>query len=833
MKIRYRISGFIPVLLLLISSFTSSQPFGQAPDERTSNYDVQHIKIEVKLDLVKKMVEGKVTTSILSTEDKLTSFKVDAMGMNIKSVKGWALAQTDNTELAEQFEDIKYEYDKKEITIHPIGSIAKGFPYKYQVEYSVTDPEKGLYFIQPTPEFPNKRYEVWSQGEGEDNRYWFPCYDYPNDKATTEVIVTVDRKYETLSNGELVDKNENPDGSVTWHWSMKKPHSSYLVMLAVGNYDIIEGQYLDIPSYSYVPAGEKDKALKSFDFTPDVIKFFSEFTGYKYAWGRFSQIVVQDFIYGGMENTSAVVLTDGSIYDDRTPPDYTSTGLVAHELAHQWWGDVVTCKNWNEIWLNESFATYFDALYTEYKYGSDEFDYQIMRNGDGAVLADSTNRKSIYTRDGLTVNTYSKGSVVLNMLRNQLGVEKFRKALNLYITKNEFQNVTTQNLIDGVNSAMANPDFDQMPPDYYWFFKEWIYKAGQPEFKAGYVYDEDTKELALTVQQVQKMDSTSVFRTNVPVEITTAGATQVVNLNTSDEPKTFKFKLASKPLCVIFNKGNAVLSKVHFAKPKKDWLFQLKNSPAAVDRITAIRGLKDFLNDEEVLNKIYNAMANDKFWGVRNEAASILRFSKLKNAEPYLIKDYSSEKDSRIRRTILGSLGAMKINCPSCINSQQVSDWIVLQLNRELSYYAVSDGVNSLTKILSGDKLYDAVAPFINMNSQADVIRRYVLDAMEKSGDKRALEVFLQYAETGSSSRVRNNALGGLVNFIKEPRDPRVMQLINRKLSDHNRGTQNTSLSLIEKAKDPSSKPFLQAAYDKTTDDEFKKRIKNVMDKFD
>ena len=221
------------------------------------------------------------------------------MGMNIKSVKGWALAQTDNPELAEQFEDIKYEYDKKEITIHPNGSIAKGFLYKYQVEYSVTDPEKGLYFIQPTPEFPNKRYEVWSQGEGEDNRYWFPCYDYPNDKATTEVIVTVDRKYETLSNGELVDKNENPDGSVTWHWSMKKPHSSYLVMLAVGNYDIIEGQYLDIPSYSYVPAGEKDKAVKSFDFTPDVIKFFSEFTGYKYAWGRFSQIVVQDFIYGG------------------------------------------------------------------------------------------------------------------------------------------------------------------------------------------------------------------------------------------------------------------------------------------------------------------------------------------------------------------------------------------------------------------------------------------------------------------------------------------------------------------------------------------------------
>jgi len=758
------------------------------------------------------------------------------MGMNIISVKGLALAQTDNPDLAEQFEDIKYEYDKKEITIHPIGSIAKDFPYKYQVEYSVTDPEKGLYFIQPTPEFPNKRYEVWSQGEGEDNRYWFPCYDYPNDKATTEVIITVDKKYETLSNGELLDKSQNSDGTDTWHWSLNKPHSSYLVMLAVGNYDVIEGQYLDIPSYSYVPAGQKDIATKSFDFTPDVIKFFSEFTGYKYAWGRFSQIVVQDFIYGGMENTSAVVLTDASIYDERTPPDFTSTGLVAHELAHQWWGDVVTCKNWNEIWLNESFATYFDALYTEYKFGKDEFDYQVMRNGDGAIRADSTeSRKPIYTRDGLGVNTYSKGSVVLNMLRNQLGVEKFKKALNLYITKNEFQNVTTQNLIDGVNSAMANPNFDQMPPDYYWFFKEWIYKAGQPEFKAGYVYDEDTKELALTVQQVQKMDSTSIFRTNVPVEITTAAGSQIVALNTSDESKTFKFKLASKPLCVIFNKGNAVLSKVHFSKPKEDWLYQLNNSTDAVDRITAIKGLKDFLNDEGIVKSLYDVMQNDKFWGVRNEAASILRYSRLKNAEPYLVKDYSSEKDSRVRRTILGSLGAMKVNCPSCINAQKVSDWIVSQLNHELSYYAVSDGITALTKILSKDKLYDAVAPFIKMNSQGDIIRRYVIDAMEKSEDKRALEVFLQYANNGSSSRVRNKALNGLVNFIKEPgsmgRDRRIMPLINGKLSSNNRGTQNSALNLIEKAKDISSKPYLQAAYNKTTDEAFKIRIKEVMDK--
>ncbi len=830
MKNKLQFSFRFLLLFLLLSGITSfGQPFGQAPEERTSNYDVQHIKIEVRLDLEKKTVDGKVITSIISKDDPLTSFKVDAAGMNIKDVKGWALTQTDKPDQSEQFENIKYEYDNKELTIHPFGNVAKGFPYKYEVNYSVTDPEKGLYFIQPSADFPNKRYEVWSQGEGEDNRYWFPCYDYPNDKATTEMYITVDKKYQTLSNGQMTDSHENSDGTITWHWVLNNRHSSYLVMLAAGNWDIIEGQYLDIPVYSYVPPGKKDIAMKSFDFTPDVIKFFSEFTGYKYAWDNFKQVVVQEFIYGGMENTSAVVLTDASVYDDKTPPDYTATGLVAHELAHQWWGDVVTCKNWNEIWLNESFATYFDALYTEYKFGKDEFDYQIMKNGDGAISADSTTaRKPIYNREGLTVNTYSKGSVVLNMLRNQVGTEKFRKALNRYITANQFQNVTTTNLLDAFNSEMTIPGSEQGPPDYKWFFDEWIYRAGQPEYKVSYEYNDNNKVLSIAAQQVQRMDTSSVFRTPVPVEIITSGSDQTVYISPDDESRTFMYNLDSKPLCVVFNKGNAVLSKVYFTKPMSDWLFQLKNSTNAIDRITAIKGLKAFIGEREILKELINAIREDKFWGVKNEGIFYLRYSKEKRIASDLMNYYSLEKDSRIRRTILGTLAYIKKNCPDCIGSGILSKWLLNKINSEKSYYAIAEGIGALSQIIPKDKIYDIVYPFINMDSHNEIIRRYVLDALKTSEDKRAFEAFVLYANSGGTSRVRNLAISGLANFIK---DERTINLLNQKLSDHNRGTQYAVLGLLEKAKNSSSLPYMQAAYDKTNDEGFKKRIKEVMDK--
>lgn len=647
--------------------------------------------------------------------------------------------------------------------------------------------------------------------------------------ATTEMLVTVSSQYQTISNGVLKEKSDKLNYT-TWHWVNDKPHVSYLVMLGIGQWDTISTSWDGIPIISYVPPGKKSWGQNSYRQTADIMKFFSEYIGYRYPWGEFRQVAVQDFIYGGMENTGAVVLFEGSVYDEKTEPDYSATGLVAHELAHQWWGDVVTCKNWNEIWLNESFATYFQCLYREHELGKDEFDYNIYRNGNEALNADSLSRRPIYTRSGPTANTYDKGSVVLNMLRWMIGDEKFRKTMNIYITQNQFKPVVTKNFADALHNAIDDPLLDQMPANLTWFFEEWIYKAGQPEIKADYSFDENTNELILNAVQVQRMDSSSVFRTPFPIEIVTEKGTQSITMETSSEVKTYRIKLDGKSLNVNFNKGNKILCKLYFTKPKNDWLYQLNNSTDAIDRITALNGLKDFIDESDVVDAVKQVMRNDSFWGVRYEAVKVFAGSENPAAVEHYMKYMIDEKDSRVRRAYLLNLKKLLDNHPAEKENISVLQYFLTNLiNYETSYYAAADAVTALSQLLPKDKIYDAVIPYIEMDSHVDIIRRSVLTALDLSDDPRSKEILLKYAVYGSTARVRNIAVNGLGSFLN---DDEVINLLNNKLAENTRSTQGVILSLLGKAKNPSSKPFLQKLYDTSNDERFKERIKTIISSY-
>ncbi len=830
---------YIPVYILLLTVIFNfnvySQMFGQEPTERKSNFDVQHIKLDISVDPPEKFVTGKAFIKLVTAEENFTGFELDAVGMNIKNVEldpngPMIISYVGKTKRTGYYlKTLKFDYNKSKLKIYLDSSYSLYDTLNFIIHYNTTNPEKGLYFISPTAEFPDKRYEVWSQGEGEDNRYWFPCYDYPNDMATTEMLVTVSSQYQTISNGYIKEKKVT-DNFITWHWVNDKPHVSYLVMLGIGQWDTISTSRDGIPIISYVPPGKKSWGQNSYRQTADIMKFFSEYIGYRYPWGEFRQVAVQDFIYGGMENTGAVVLFEGSVYDEKTEPDYSATGLVAHELAHQWWGDVVTCKNWNEIWLNESFATYFQCLYREHELGKDEFDYNIYRNGNEALNADSLSRRPIYTRSGPTANTYDKGSVVLNMLRWMIGDEKFRKTMNIYITQNQFKPVVTKNFADALHNAIDDPLLDRMPANLTWFFEEWIYKAGQPEIKADYQFDEKTNELILNAVQVQKMDSSSVFRTPFPIEIVTEKTTQSITMETSAEVKTYRIKLDGKPLNVNFNKGNKILCRLYFTKPKNDWLYQLNNSADAIDRITALNGLKDFIDESDVVDAVKQVMRNDSFWGVRYEAVKVFAGSENPAAvEPYM-KYMIDERDSRVRRAYLLNLKKLLDNHPSEKENISVLQYFLTNLiNYETSYYASADAVTALSQLLPKDKIYDAVIPFIEMESHVDIIRRSVLTALDLSDDPRSKEILLKYAVYGSTARVRNIALNGLESFLN---DDEVINLLNNKLAENTRSTQGVILSLLGKAKNPSSKPFLQKLYDTSNDERFKERIKTLISSY-
>jgi aminopeptidase N len=805
--------------------------FSTDPGERVRTYDVQHITIEVKLDLVNKTVDGRTITTIIPLNNSFINFEVDAVGMDIIGV---SRIQNVDQSIKNFFGEPKpkvltYKYDKTKLTVNLDREYSTFDTIMYVVEYTTTDPEKGLYFISPTSTFPDKPYQVWTQGEGEDNRYWFPCYDYPNDFATTEIFVTVDKKYQTLSNGINKSITENPDGTATWHWAQDLPHVSYLVMLAVGNWDVIEESWDDIPVSSYVPLGKKEWGQRSYRNTTDILKFFSEDIGFRYPWGKFSQVAVEDFIYGGMENTGAVVLFKGSCYDEKTEPDYTARNLVAHELAHQWWGDVVTCSNWSEMWLNESFATYYQCLYTEYHLGKDEFDYNIYRNGNNAIKADSTTaRKPIYMTNGLSVNTYDKGSVVLNMLRYQLGDERFKKAMNLYIEENKYQPVVTSDLVKAVNEATYNPMIDYNK-EWSWFFDEWIYSAGQPEYEVSYNYDIASKRLQIISEQVQRMDSTSVFQIPVPVEIITAGTTESVFAipGPPGDPSSVYVELDSKPISVNFNKGNKVLCKLYFSKPKSDWLYQLKNSPDAIDRITALKGLKDFINDDDVVYEITKIMKTDNFWGVRFEAADMLSFSNNKKVADTYLKDLTEEKDSRVRRSYILGIGNLYNANPELKENKSVLEFFLLNLmDSEPGYYAPADCITTLEKIMDKGDMYETCIKMLQRDSHVEIIRRSAIAAIDSTNDPRSVDILMKWAETGSLDRLRRPAVYALGSFLSEQK---VVDFLNGILINNTRGTQGVILSLLNSAKNRSSLPYLQKLHDISNDVKFKSKVQIVI----
>jgi len=821
----------LPLLFFIYSYTIFSQLFQTEKDERVRNYDVQNISIEVKLDLKNKHLDGRVTTLIKSRVPMLSSFKVDAVGMNIRSVKGWIHSASDDPEQALDFKDIKYDYDNSVITVYPFAPVRENFPFMYEVEYSVTNPEKGIYFIGPSEKFPDKPYQVWTQGQAEDNRYWFPCYDYPNDMAATEVIITIDSIFETVSNGRLVDKRINPDGTITWQWVQEKPHVSYLVMLAAGNWDKIEESWDGIPVISYVPKGRLEWGKRSYRHTTDIINFFSQHTGYRYPWDNFFQIVVEDFIYGGMENTGAVVLFSGSVYDEFTEPDYSATGLVAHELAHQWWGDLLTCRNWNEIWLNEGFATYYQCLYFEHLYGKDEFDYNIYRNSESAIWTDlNIYRKPVHTHNGHVANIYSKGSVVLNMLRYLIGDENFRKAMNLYILENLHKPVSTRDLINAINKTMDGQSriktLSAMPSDISWFFDEWIYNAGQPDYLVSYDYNKENKELALTVQQIHRTDSSSVFKTPVPVKIITDSGTEELYLSSSLSPQTYRIRLNSPPRCVIFNSGNKILCRLFFEKQLNDWLYQLKYSSDAIDRITAVKGLEQFIENEKVLNELINAAKNDPFWGVRYEAAQIIGNSRKLKIDEQFLNNYKNETDPRVRRAYLTSLGNVIERSGAPDNSPNIELFLKQIITNTTSYYESADAIRTLSKLLPPEQIYGTLTTYLDKESHNDVILRSVLESLKKSDDPSCLEIFLHYAEYGKSARVRNEAIRGMEKYIN---DNRVAEFLSKIIFENTRSTQRTILELISNSRNPIFKPVLNELLYRTNDPHFKEKIREVM----
>ncbi|MFA5835034.1 MAG: M1 family aminopeptidase [Bacteroidota bacterium] len=798
------------LFFVLLAQVTTAQVFTKLTETngeaRSKTYDVVHYKIEIAFDESKKMVIGKTTTTFVPYASNFSSVEFDAEDITVKNVMMGK-------------KSLKYDSLAKSIKI----SLEKSYSYKdtliVSIEYTAI-PKRGTYFIQPDSAYPNKPWQVWTQGEDMDNHHWFPCWDFPNDKSTSEVIATVRSNYTFLSNGKLVSEKENKKGGTkTFHWVQSKPHVSYLIMFAAGEYAVLKEKSDGIPLEYYVYKHHVDDAKINYAHTALMMKFFNEKIRFKYPWDKYAQVIVADFVAGGMENTSATTLMDRiTVYNARARVDESATSLVAHEMAHQWWGDVVTCKDWRHIWLNESFATYFDPLYFEYAFGKDEF-INIMYSAQQTGINSDKNagRKPIVSVGSFGANIYPRGASVLHMLRFILGDELFWKAINHYITKNQFRPVETNDFKVAIEEATGQ--------NLYWFFDQWVYKAGYPKFDVSYTYNDSAKTIALTVKQTQTMDSlTGVFITPVDVEIVSGNKSAIHRISITQKESTYTMAVSDKPSLVLFDKDNWILKEVTYSnRALTEWAYQAEFGSDVAARKTAAVEIGKLDTAGTYIPLLSKISKNDPFWSVRQSAVIGLGTIKIVTDEKKqaLIAALNDNK-SKVRAAAAYQLGSIK--------SSDVAAALRAALN-DSSYSTEANAVTALSKVDS-TLAVPLIKSRLNNWSYGNQVSNAALNALARLDSVEGVATALQKVKYGAEVLGRNSAMNILKKYGKTSGE--VMAMCISLLNDKSTSIRFSAVDFLGENGNESSLAPLQILADKKDDSASgaaKKAIEKINDR--
>ncbi|MCH8066238.1 MAG: HEAT repeat domain-containing protein [Chloroflexi bacterium] len=751
------------------------KPFGLPGDTphyaRDRLVDVQHIKLDIDVDIENKRIEGVARTMFRPINDGLSHVEFDAVEMEIESVR-----------IQGRRTAARYSYDGAKLRIELGRGRKTGERITTVVRYSAS-PRRGLYFVAPDEGYPDKPLQVWSQGQDEDSRHWFPCVDFPNEMATSELAVTVPKPMIAVCNGRLLRVTER-GRKRTYRWRQDQPHVAYLVSLAAGDFAEISERVDGLPVQYYVPRGREADGKRALARTPRMLRFFSERIGIKYPYAKYAQVIVSDFIFGGMENVSATTLTENILHDRRAHPDIfdAGDGLVAHELAHQWFGDLLTCRDWAHGWLNEGFATYFDALFTEHQRGVDEFRLQMRRNGQVYMGEDARRYRrpivsNTYTEpiDLFDRQFYEKGSWALHMLRYQLGDDLFWKAIRHYAAKHRGGNVTTPDLQRAIEESTGR-NLDE-------FFDQWLYGAGHPQLTVAFEYDSSAKQGKLTVTQTQSADhgSREVFRTPVDVSFAIGRGEQSFRIQLTEREQSFYFPLPSRPKMVRFDPGGWLLKALEFQRDPEMLTYQLKNDDDVLGRIDAAANLAKLATAEAVA-ALKAAVQNDAFWGVQAEAARALGTINTPEAQEALI-DCLDAGHARARRAVVAALGSFRDEPPDHRGAKAAAALQRLLDDGDASYYVEAEAAAALGKTRS-DRAFATLERTLEKESHNNVIRVRAFEGFSELRDERALPIAMEWTAYGKPYQARDAAatcLSKLARFIdrKEPARDRLIELLD------------------------------------------------------
>jgi aminopeptidase N len=739
-----RLLVFVVALLCSTLTLRADEPYARSKD-----YDLQHSKVALRFELDQKKVIGDVTHTVSPLREGVDKIVFDSVGLQIQSVKV-------------NKSDAKFSTTDKDLIVDLPKAGRLGERYEIEIKYE-GKPTKGLYFILPDKDYPNRPKQVWSQGESEDTRYYLPTYDYPNDRLTTETILTVPADWLTISNGKLISTTDAGNGMKTWTWRESQPSSTYLFTVVAGEFVEVKDTWRNTPVTYYAPKDRGDRLTPNYGRTPAMIDLFSKKLGVDYPWEKYAQAMVDDFVAGGMENSSATTNTASSLRHPKLVPEYPDDedGLISHELGHQWFGDLVTTKDWANIWLNEGFATFMETVWTEAHYGKDEADYERWGAARSWFRQRDLYPRSIVRHDfddssEFDQNVYDKGGWVLYMLRHQLGEDAFYTGLKHYLEVNRGKNAVTADLIKAIEEA-THTNVDQ-------FFDQWIYGAGAPKFDVSYTYDVEKKQVSMTVKQTQKVEGrVALFTVPVDVEITNVSGPKLYPIVVSKAEETFTFPSSSAPQMVLFDKGTQVLKAVEFKKDKKELLYQLKNASEVADRADAAIALGKLKEDDEAATALGDALQNDKTRGVREVAAEALGELNSPAAAKQLLSALEVVKEPTVRGAIVQALGSFK-------ETPEITAKLEAVAKDDSSYRARAAALGAIGRMKT-PKAYEILTATVGGDSPDGFLRNAALRALGPLGDNKAVPLLREWAAPGKEISARQAAISSLARLEKDNKE--------------------------------------------------------------
>lgn len=674
-----------------------------APDRRV---DLLHLALDVTPDFKSRTVAGTATLTFKPIATPLEELRLDAVELRVASV-------TSSENLT------SHEVTDREIVVHFAPPIPVGKEARVTVKYSA-EPRKGLYFR--TPEMGYAETHLWTQGEPGEARHWFPSIDHPVEKFTSEVTCHVPAGMVALSNGRQVSAQPGAGGLTAFHWKQEKPHVNYLITLVAGQLVKVTDQHRDIPLEFWTTPGDRAEAPNSFRNTKHMMQFFEREIGVNYPWAKYGQAAVHDYHWGGMENTSLTTLNFRTLFTAETENLFDSDSLVAHELAHQWFGDLVTCKDWSHVWLNEGFATYYDWMWQGDFGGTNETLYALHSAAKGILANQNETRGIVWRKFGepeemFNYLAYPKGAWVLHMLRCQLGADLYRKCIRTYLDRHAYGSVETADLRKVIEELSGR--------SYERFFEQWVHGIGAPTLDVTYAWDEKAKLARVSVRQTQKIsDEAHLFQFPLPLRFKFKSGVTDYTVQVRDKEEDFYIPLKAAPDVVRVDPGLTLLARINF-KPAAPMLFaQLADKTDFTGQFHALDNLAG-RSDSETIAKLKAALNSDSHYAIRTRAADMLRQARTDESLAALLSS-TKQSDARVRNAIVAALGGFYHEDAFAALKQTLATeknpGIQATALRALGPYATAEAHDLLVKFLNTPSYRDRLteAAIAGMKAQDD-----------------------------------------------------------------------------------------------------------------